>query len=368
MGADGDYSAYAWYRTSITSTAAAPTHFIPASIRDRMIVFVDGQRLPAADVTNHDAILNLTPGKHTLAILAAHYGRSKLFGVSGPIDKVDAKGLGGPVLMSDSPKIPVTPWQSLPVTTAKPDTTTTPVANNPGWQPVSLGTDVFNHKGGWAWYQSVIPATVTANPGDDESIHFDSVDDNGTIFCNGKLVGSHEGWNSGFDVDLKSAWLPGQQNVITVLDQNVDGAGGISGEVNLTIVPAGAALQGWKMRGGIGDPMAVDGWEALSPASDPAPPAFFLAHFTDTPAVGAGPYPILRVHLGGMSAGFVWLNGHNLGRFPEKIPVDGLYLPECWINNGDNKLTIFDEDGKQPIGVNLYVETAASRYDYTLSN
>ncbi len=57
----------------------------------------------------------------------------------------------------------------------------------------------------------------------------------------------------------------------------------------------------------------------------------------------------------------MWLNGHNLGRYPERIRVGGLYLPECWLVHGRNTLTVFDEAGNAPARVRLYVETAASR-------
>ena len=62
-----------------------------------------------------------------------------------------------------------------------------------------------------------------------------------------------------------------------------------------------------------------------------------------------------------MSAGFVWLNGQNLGRYPEKVPVNGLYLPESWLKTGENAILVFDEDGKSPTQVVIEEEKAASR-------
>jgi beta-galactosidase len=62
----------------------------------------------------------------------------------------------------------------------------------------------------------------------------------------------------------------------------------------------------------------------------------------------------------------VWLNGHNLGRYPEKVPVDGEYLPECWLNPGQNTLIVFDEDGNLPTQTHLRIEEAASRTIYTV--
>ena len=57
-----------------------------------------------------------------------------------------------------------------------------------------------------------------------------------------------------------------------------------------------------------------------------------------------------------LTRGFVWLNGHNLGRYPEVSRDDsgrgqlvgGVYLPECWLKDGPNDLVIFDLDGAKP--------------------
>ncbi len=367
MGADGDYSAYAWYRTKITAAATGIQYLVPTKVGDRMIVFVDGVRVPAAGVTTTSAALNLTAGPHTLAILTAHYGRNKLFEYSGPLNTIDPKGLEAPVSLSPAPNLSLTSWQSLPVEVQQPDTTAVPSPTDTNWQPVKLGADVFNHQSGWDWFQTIVPA-ASVGAGTDQSVHFDNVDDNATVFCNGHQVGTHKGWKTGFDLDLSAAWLPGQNNVITVLDQNIDGAGGISGAVTLSTVSLNSTLHGWKMRGGIGDPQSLTHGAPLSTQSTPALPAFFQAHFVGSPPGIIGAHPILRIHLGGMSAGFVWLNGHNLGRYPEKIPVDGLYLPECWINRGDNVVAIFDEDGDQPTGVSLINEMGASRTEFTAKN
>lgn len=40
--------------------------------------------------------------------------------------------------------------------------------------------------------------------------------------------------------------------------------------------------------------------------------------------------------------GMVYVNGHNLGRFWEIGPQQTLYLPGCWLKNGENEIIIFD--------------------------
>ena len=46
----------------------------------------------------------------TIAILAAHYGRNKLFNYYGPLDSIDIKGIQGPVTVN------LDETQSMPVT------------------------------------------------------------------------------------------------------------------------------------------------------------------------------------------------------------------------------------------------------------
>jgi len=40
--------------------------------------------------------------------------------------------------------------------------------------------------------------------------------------------------------------------------------------------------------------------------------------------------------------GFVWVNGHNLGRYWEIGPQTRLYCPASWLRNGENEIIVFD--------------------------
>ncbi len=43
--------------------------------------------------------------------------------------------------------------------------------------------------------------------------------------------------------------------------------------------------------------------------------------------------------------GFVWVNGHNLGRFWEVGPQQTMFLPGCWLKKGENEIVILDITG-----------------------
>ena len=229
-----------------------------------------------------------------------------------------------------------------------------------GWNAGKIGEDIFHGQPGFAWFRTTLPAAT----GDHHQLHFESVDDNATVYLNGSRLAHHEGWTSSFDVNLDSAWKPGGPNNLAVLVENIDGGGGMMGDVDLTSSEGDQPVRGWKMQGGLGAINPDQGW---SPAADAGNTAnagaamFYRTAFNVTPPTAAGPHPILRVSLNGMSRGFVWLNGQNLGRYPEKVGVDGLYLPECWLKNGANSLVVFDEDGNSPAEVKIVVEADASR-------
>ncbi len=47
-----------------------------------------------------------------------------------------------------------------------------------------------------------------------------------------------------------------------------------------------------------------------------------------------------------LTKGFVWINGHPLGRFWNIGPQETLYVPGPWLKAGSNEVVIFDLDGK----------------------
>jgi beta-galactosidase len=47
------------------------------------------------------------------------------------------------------------------------------------------------------------------------------------------------------------------------------------------------------------------------------------------------------------SKGFVFVNGHNLGRYWNAGPQQTLYLPGCWLKKGTNTITVFEQINRQ---------------------
>lgn len=51
------------------------------------------------------------------------------------------------------------------------------------------------------------------------------------------------------------------------------------------------------------------------------------------------------IKLDGFTKGFVTVNGKNLGRFWEVGPQQTLYLPGCWLKEGENEIIVFEQEG-----------------------
>jgi beta-galactosidase len=91
------------------------------------------------------------------------------------------------------------------------------------WKDVKAGEDTFHGQQGFQWYR----VQLLNVPGPHRTLHFESVDDNATVFVNGKRLLHHEGWNEPFDVPLDAVWNEGGMNIVAVLVENTAGAGGI---------------------------------------------------------------------------------------------------------------------------------------------
>ncbi len=126
-------------------------------------------------------------------------------------------------------------WQWMEGTPDQADVMTNPDLHLKAgkWKSMSSGDDIFHGRVGYAWCRTELPAMPDAG----RIIEFTHVDDNGTIYLNGKKLYHHIGWADAFSVPLDSAWKPHGPNVLTVLVQNISGGGGITGPVTFGVRP-----------------------------------------------------------------------------------------------------------------------------------
>ena len=244
MGADGDITAYAWYRTKIKVKTTGHYMLQLRKAPEGGAVFLDGKRVDTSAMFPDTVHLNLKGGvTHTLAIFTSHIGRNKLIFKVGEIDTLDRKGIWGKVTLKKtddkSPAIAVTDWR------------------------------------------------MQGRPC-------------GTSAGDGCIVG--------FDKSAR-------------------------------------------------------GWSKL-PAKSSRKPQFYKTTLNLSGCTYSN--VIWRVITTSLSSGSVWVNGHNLGRYPEKIKINGMYIPDCWLKPGKNTIVIFDENGVLPTKVSIRAEAAASRDTQTL--
>jgi beta-galactosidase len=239
MGADGDITAYAWYRTKIKVKTTGQYLLQLRKAPESGAVFLDGRRVDTSAIFPDAVPLHLTKGvMHTLAIFTSHIGRNKLIFKVGEIDTLDRKGIWGKVTLKKagdkSQAITVTNWRM--------------------------------HGG---------PC--------------------GTVAGDGCVINFNNNTTGWYKLPVKSSRKP--QFYRSVLN--------LSNKIYSNAI-----------------------W---------------------------------RVNTTSLSYGSVWVNGHNLGRYPEKIKINGMYIPKCWLKTGSNAIVIYDENGVPPNKVSIEAEAAASR-------
>ena len=233
-----------------------------------------------------------------------------------------------------------------------------------GAQAPQLGTDGDPTE--YGWYRASFDSPAAGQGNLSAQLVNDAI-----VFLNGKLVGrTYDKRGISLDVTSGRNTLAifisffGRQKAFNYVDKPLDTyfPKGIIGPVTVTLGNQSIAVTDWKLHGGIEAPDASSlTWEN-TPSADLGSPAFFRTQF-DAKAPGASsPCSIYRLSTKGLSRGSVWLNGHNLGRYQEKLKIDGIYLPECWLKDGANSLVVFDQDGHVPSSsVHLWCERVASR-------
>ncbi|HTI58417.1 beta-galactosidase [Mucilaginibacter sp.] len=357
MGADGDLSPDAWYRTMVTVPATG-NYTMQVKGSGRGQAYIDGKPAAKWKLDDGEVSLNLKKGRHALAVFTAHDGRDKLAGYIGPIVNVDNKGIFGTAFIKQGgPFISrLNNWYFVSADHKDDARSGPPKFDTTHYKKYKIGDDVFNKREGYGWFET----TIAQPPAGTSKIilSFRSVDESATVFINGKQVYHHDGWNDPFEVTVSDPEALKAPLRLNVFVENYSNEGGIDQPVKVNTIGDAAMINDWAMKGGIDNSPAAKKWVALS-AEDHAGPYFYHTKFTVH--FSASHTFIWRVDTKNMGHGSVWVNGHNLGRYPEKVDAPGVYIPECWLRDGANELLIYDEDGKSANGLNVIAEPAAGR-------
>ena len=170
-------------------------------------------------------------------------------------------------------------------------------------------------------------------------LRIDGLHDYALVYINGKRVGT-------LDRRLKQDRLPVKLAKGDTLDLLVQNDGrinfgekllaerkGILGSVSLQ----GRAVQDWQIYS-----LPFTDSDSLNYAHSPCrhAPCFYRSTF-DAPVSGSAAADTF-LDTSGLGKGFVWLNGHPLGRTWNIGPQRTLYVPGVWLKPGGNRLVVLD--------------------------
>ncbi len=341
MGSDGFQNRYGWYRTTLHRDTAGPVNLYLAGSSGQFVTFLNGQ---PSDLKH----LDCKAGDNSLAIFTKISPRVKLYGFTGPVLPDSYRGIWGN-MTTDEPKKMDVAWKSFKGDGTA-DEFAKPDFNDSAWQPVDPGGKLtIEHGPSW------VRGTFNVTPDDLDSFIISS------RFANADTVPYLNGTQLDYTMmqDVSKILVPGR-NVIAF---RLSSWKGDTGTLKLSLghnSPLEKAT--WYFHGGLTDldETAIVGrvlnwpeflshspWQTGAPAT-PNIPTLWRTTFTYHPP--ANGHETMGLGTNGLKTGHAWLNGHNLGECPQKVP---LYMPECWLKDGDNDLVVFDVYGSRPDKVAL---------------
>lgn len=176
-------------------------------------------------------------------------------------------------------------------------------------------------------------------------LHIDEVHDWAQVFADGKLLGRLDRRRGEFTLPLKETLKKGTRLDILVeamgrvnFDKSIHDRKGITNKVEVVSGEQVKELKGWEVYNlpPFYEFVSQKNYQAGKPVDGPAyyKATFRLDKTGDT---------FLDMQTWGK--GMVWVNGHAMGRFWEIGPQQTLYMPGCWLKEGENEIIVLDLKG-----------------------
>lgn len=193
-------------------------------------------------------------------------------------------------------------------------------------------------------------------------LEFGCIDDAGKLYVNGQSVAEHGEWDKPFIVNIADFVKEGV-NEICIAVSNSSGAGGMVKPVRLLRQLKIEKPLKWEVskdlsgvtKGWISNSITPSDWEIVPletinsiprkgnniqpKGENDALMTWYRIEF-ELPASQKGIWVPWRLLVNASGTGYMWLNGHNIGRHWEIGPQREFYLPECWLNTGQNKKNV----------------------------
>ncbi len=222
---------------------------------------------------------------------------------------------------------------------------------------------ILQEKAGCAVYRTCIRWTPEMIREGMTVLEFGCIDDAGTLWVNGVEVGTHEEWDKPYVINV-APFIHKGDNEIAMVVSNRSGAGGLLKGVRLkqefevikklnweVSTDLGGICQDWNLGTG-----STEGWSVVKLSADY--PLVRKGELTGTvdggrdalltwyrlefnmPRKNPSAWIPWKLIVNATGTGYMWLNGHNIGRYWEEGPQREFYLPECWLRAGEKNVII----------------------------
>ena len=335
---------YGWYRTSVHADTSDPVSLHFSGMSGKFVPYLNGRPSDLAK-------LHLKVGDNTVAVLAKINPRPKGLGhFTGPVGTRLSRGLWGGVSMEPTAAVPTVNWK---MRVQPPKDIAAADMSKPGYDDLAWQTVETNQKvalGTGVSFRGTFDITADQI---DSSLELPDLGNEPVVYLNGqRLIDRTQ--------DVSKILKAGKNTVVV---QTEGRRATDTGSPGLSLWHNGPPTHArWYFHGGLDDlqETAIIGrvtnwdeflshapWQTGEPTAA-GQPTFWKSTFTYHPSPGMR--KTIGLGTAGLTAGHVWLNGHNLGECPQKVLM---YLPECWLKDGANDLVVFDLAGAKPDQVQL---------------
>ena len=199
--------------------------------------------------------------------------------------------------------------------------------------------EYFDQGWGTILYSTVLKENISG------VLHIDEVHDWAQVFADGKLLGRLDRRKGEFELKLPSTLKIGTRLDILVeamgrvnFDKSIHDRKGITNKVEVISGKKSTELKGWNVYNlpPFYEFVSAKDYKKGEPVDGPAyyRATFNLEKTGDT-----------FFNMNTWGKGMVWVNGHALGRFWEIGPQQTLYMPGCWLKEGENEIIVLDLKG-----------------------
>ncbi len=372
---------YSMYRSTVTLTKDEINKYgsliCEMFTGDPLYLAVNGKlaQRASSDELDNSFILNglLHTGKNELIAIYENRGHAHGYRPMEELSGMKAAGLG----KKQSAILPIEKWEVKGMTNKRIDVKQE-LSNPDGWETIMLDQEtianlatlqiaglekpkwpaawILQGKTGTAIYRTSIEFTPEMISDGKTMLEFACVDDAGTLWVNGNEVASHDAWDKPFSANI-APYIRNGKNEVAIVVRNNSGAGGLLKGIRLfselkimkplkweVSLDLGGVLQriidGKTTRGkwevvtlNTEDPLLRKGNNIQPKGERDALLTWYRISF-ELPAAKKNTWIPWRAVINASGSGYMWLNGHNIGRHWEEGPQREFYLPECWLNSG----------------------------------